>query len=149
MIFVHSPKQPNPCRIWSRNVNAKCPERDFACVNQNFDAIGWTVKVIWIFEVSAQFSGVRRMQNSQCTLRRKCLERGSSHQNLQVSVTEITGVNKIFELLALVPSRFDKKQAIYDFLKFAYQMKIARFSSKLRLKNKILVLNYEESDPEL
>ena len=149
MIFVHSPKQPNPCRIWSRNVNEKCPKRDFACVNQNFNAIGWTVKVIWIFEVSAQFSGVRRMQNSQCALRRKCLERRSSDQNLQVSVTEITEANKICELLALVPSRFGKKQARYDFLKFTYQMKIARSSSNLCPKNKKLVLNGEESAPEL
>ena len=89
------------------------------------------------------------MQNSQCALRRKCLERGSSDQNLQVSVYETTEFNKIFELLALVPSLFDKKQARYDFLKFVYQMKIARFSSKLRSKNKKLVLNSEESAPEL
>ena len=149
MIFVHSPKQPNPCRIWSRNVNEKCPERNFAYINPNFDAIGWTVKLIWNFEVSAQFSGVRRMQNSQCALQRKCLERGSSDQNLQVSVTEITEASKICKLLALVPSRFDKKQARYDFLKFAYQMKIARSSSTLCPKNNKLVLNGEESAPEL
>ena len=89
------------------------------------------------------------MQNSQCALHRKCLERGSSDQNLQVSVSEITEANKICELLALVPSRFDKNQARYDFLKFVYQIKIARFSSKLRPKNKKLVLNGEESAPEL
>src|ERR1051325_7549015 len=39
IIVVINPKQPNPCGIRSRNVNEKCPECNFACVNQNPDLI--------------------------------------------------------------------------------------------------------------
>ena len=57
--------------------------------------------------------------------------------------------NKICELLAPVPSRFDKNRARYDLSNFAYQMKIALFSSKLTSENKILVPIGEESAHEL
>ena len=79
------------------------------------------------------------MQNFQCALRRKYLEQGSSDQNLQMSISETTEANEICELFALVPPRFNKNQARYDFSNFESQMKIARFSSKSTPKNKILV----------
>src|ERR1044072_3601065 len=89
------------------------------------------------------------MQNFVCALWEKCLRRGSSDRNLNMRIFGTFEANKICELLAPVPSRFDENRARYDFSNFAYQMKIARFSSKSTLENKILVLIGGESAPEL
>ena len=47
-----------------------------------------------------------------------------------MSISKINEDNETWELLALVPPCFDKNRARYDFSNFAYQMKIAQFSSK-------------------
>src|ERR1051325_6320281 len=89
------------------------------------------------------------MQNFVCALWEKSLRRGSSDQNLHMRISGTFEANKICELLALVASRFDENRARYDFSKFAYQMKIAEFSSKSTSQNKILGLIGKESAPEL
>src|ERR1043165_4669476 len=89
------------------------------------------------------------MQNFVRALRGKCLGRGSSDRNLHMRISGTFKSNKICELLAPVLSRFDENRARYDFSNFAYQMKIARFSSKSTSENKILVLIGGESAPEL
>ena len=89
------------------------------------------------------------MHNLICAHRRNCIERGSSDQNLNLTISKTNEANKFFELLALLPPRFDKNRARYDFLKFTYQMKIARFNSESTPKNTILVLIGEESTLEL
>src|ERR1044072_755944 len=89
------------------------------------------------------------MQNFVRALWGNCLERRSSDRNLHIRISETIEANEIFELLALVPSRFDENRARYDFSNSAYQMKIARFSPKLTSENKILVLIGGESAPEL
>ena len=66
-----------------------------------------------------------------------------------MSISEPIEANETCELLALDPPCFDKYRARYDFLNFAYQMKITQFSSKSTPKNKILVLIGEESAREL
>ena len=89
------------------------------------------------------------MQNFVRTLWGKCLGRGSSDRNLHMRISRTFEANKVCELLALVPSRFDENRARYDFSNFAYQMKIARFNSKSTPKNKIMILIGEESALEL
>ena len=61
-----------------------------------------------------------------------------------MSISKTIEAIAIYELLALVPSGFNKNRAKYDFSNFPYQMKIARFSSKSTPKIKILVLIGEE-----
>src|ERR1043165_8447290 len=89
------------------------------------------------------------MQNFICALWGKCLRRGSSDRNLHMCISKTFEANKICELLAPVPSYFDENRAGYDFSNSAYQMKIARFSSKSNSENKILVPIGKESAPEL
>ena len=64
-------------------------------------------------------------------------------------ISETIEAKEICELLALVSSCFDENRMRYDFSNFAYQRKIARFSSKSTSKKKILVLIGEELAPEL
>src|ERR1044072_1107216 len=89
------------------------------------------------------------MQNFVCALWEKCLRRGSSDRNLHTRISGTFEANKVCELLALVPSRFDENRARYDFSNSAYQTKIARFSSESNSENKILVPIGEESALEL
>ena len=67
---------------------------------------------------------------------------------MNLSISKIIEANEICKRLALVPHRFNKNRARYDFSKFVYQMKITQFSSKSTPKNIILVLIYEGSAPE-
>ena len=66
-----------------------------------------------------------------------------------MSISKTIEAIAIYELLALVPSGFNKNRAKYDFSNFPYQMKIARFSSKPNAKNRIMVFIGEESALEL
>ena len=89
------------------------------------------------------------MQNFVRALWGKCLGRGSSDRNLHMRISGTFKANEVRELLALVPSRFDENRVRYDFSNFAYQMKIAQFSSKSTSENKILVPIGKESALEL
>ena len=68
---------------------------------------------------------------------------------MDLAIFETNESNSIFELLAPVSPHFDKNRVRYDFSKFTYQMKIARFSSKMTPKNKKLLLNGNEFVLEL